>query len=430
MGSSITLTPGLLQTAKIVGAMSPRPFLAGTLVIELGEVYSAPFAGKLLADLGADVIKIESLPKGDPARSMPPFARSPSPGAGPRDTSLMFAWLNANKRSVALNLRTITGRKLLKGLLAKADIFLHNKQPKDLEALGLTYEELHAQFPRLVVASVTPYGQTGPYRNRKAYPSTALHMTGASWYTPQHVDALDEPPLSLPGRPAAVMGGLAVAMGALTAIVSRKVTGQGSHVDVSETESVMPTQSTPVNRFSFDGMVEPRNERIYGIGPFDFFRVKDGWTSIFLVQDAHWNRLVKLMGDPDWSKDPIFKDRRTRAQYKEDVTALMQPWLLEQTNEDFYVKAQAADLPIGPARTIDKTLTDPQFVSRRIFRKARHPATGDMAYLRPPYLTPSLPWQTPAPSPRLGQHTSAVLMSTLGLSRRQLTTLAAQGVIA
>ncbi len=410
--------------------MKNRPFLSGTVVVELGDVYSAPFAGKLLADLGADVIKVEALPGGDPARGMPPFAKRPPPSASSRDTSLMFAWLNANKRSIALNLETATGRKLLKGLLAKADIFLHSRQSAELEALGMTFAALHADFPRLVVTSVTPFGQTGPYRNRKAYPSTALHMTGASWYTPQHVDSLDAPPLSLPGRPAAVMGGLAAAMGALTAILSRKVDGQGRHVDISEAEAVMPTQSTPTNRFSFDGIVEPRNERIYGIGPFDFYKVKDGWTSIFLVQDAHWSRLMKLMGDPEWAKEPIFKDRRTRAQYKEDVAALMQPWLLEQSNEDFYVKAQASDLPIGPARTIDRSLTDPQFVSRRIYRKGKHPTTGEMAYLRPPYLTPGLPWQTPRPSPRLGQHTSEVLMSTLGLSRRQLTTLAAQEVIA
>ncbi len=410
--------------------MKSRPFLSGTTVLELGEVYTAPFAGKLLADLGADVIKIESLPGGDPARGMPPFARRPAPGASSQDTSLMFAWLNANKRSVALNLKTQTGRKLLKGLLAKADIFLHSRRPAELEALEMTYSALHAEFPRLVVTSVTPFGQTGPYRNRKAYPSTALHMTGATWYTPQHVDSLDAPPLSLPGRPAAVMGGLAAAMGALTALLSRKLDGQGSHVDISEAEAVMPTQSTPTNRFSFDGIVEPRNERIYGIGPFDFFKVKDGWTSIFLVQDAHWNRLVKLMGDPEWAKEPIFKDRRTRAQYKEDVAALMHPWLLEQSNEDLYVKAQASDLPIGPARTIDVSLTDPQFVSRGVYRKTAHPSTGEMAYLRPPYLTPGLPWQPPKPSPRLGQHTSEVLMATLGISRRQLTTLAAQEVIA
>jgi crotonobetainyl-CoA:carnitine CoA-transferase CaiB-like acyl-CoA transferase len=406
-----------------------RPFLSGVVVLELGEVYAAPFAGKLLADLGADVIKIESLPGGDPGRAMPPFARRPAPGASACDASLMFAWLNAGKRSVALNLKTETGRKLLKGLLAKADIFLHSLRPMEIEAIGMSFPSLHAEFSRLVVTAVTPFGQTGPYRNRKAYSSTALHSTGASWYTPQHVDSLDDPPLSLPGRPTAVMGGLAAATGSLTALLSRKVSGQGSHVDISEAETLMPTQSTPTNRLSFDGLVEPRNERIYGIGPFDFFKVKDGWTSIFLVQDAHWNRLVKLMGDPEWAKDPIFKDRRTRAQYKEDVAALMQPWLLEQSNEDLYVKAQAADLPIGPARTIDKALKDPQFVHRGIYRKVAHPALGEMAYLRPPYLTPDLPWRPPAPSPSLGQHTSQVLMSSLGLCRRQLTTLAAQEVI-
>jgi formyl-CoA transferase len=213
------------------------------------------------------------------------------------------------------------------------------------------------------------------------------------------------------------------------ALWARQYDGQGRHVDISEAESMLPTMATPINRFSFEGQVESRAGRVHGQAPFDFYRVKDGYASIFLVQEAHWDRFVALMGSPAWAKAEMFTDRRTRAQYKEDLAALMEPWLREQRNDELYVKAQAMDIPIGPARTMDEVLADRHFAERGVFRRARHPELGPVTWLHPPYRSSRGPWPTPPPAPELGQHTAEVLASWLGLSRRDLAGLAAAGVI-
>lgn len=405
--------------------MSPR-FLEGVTIIEWGEVLTAPFCGKVLADLGADVIKVESLPDGDPGRGLPPFAGGvPGP-----HRSLLFEHLNADKRSVALDLRTAPGRGLFLALLAEADALVEDRPLKEKEALGLTYEALHTRLAGLVVTSVSPYGQTGPYRYDAGYPSVSYHMSGAGYVTPPSVDSAERPPTSLPGRPAAMTGGLIAAAGTQMALLARRLDGRGRHVDVSEVESMLPLLATPINRYAFEGRVESRTGRVAGQAPFDFYRVKDGYASIFLVQEAHWQRLVKMMGDPDWAKVPPFAtDRRTRAQYKEDLAALMEPWLLNQENDDLYAKAQANDVPIGPARTMPEVVADPHFAYRGVFRKARHWALGEMTYLQPPYRTPRLPWQTPAPAPALGQHTADMLTGLLGLARREVAALVAAGAV-
>ncbi len=394
-------------------------------VVEWGECLTAPFAGKVLRDLGAQVVKVESLPAGDYGRELPPFAGGrPGPGR-----SLFFEYLNGGKRSAALDLREEAGRELLLALLAEADALLEDRPLREKEAWGLTYDRLHERFPSLVVATVSPYGQNGPYRYDPGYPSVSFHMSGAGWTTPPSVESVERPPLSLPGRPAAVMGGLAAAAALQTALMACALDGQGRHADVSEVEAMLPTMATPINRFSFEGKVEPRTERVHGVAPFDHYRVKDGYASIFLVQEAHWERFVAMMGNPEWAKAEMFKDRRMRAQYQEDMAALMEPWLRQQANEELYVKAQALDIPIGPARRMDEVLRDAHFAARGVFRRAQHPEMGATTYLHPPYRSSDGPWETPAPAPYLGQHTAEVLMSWLGLCRRDVAGLAAAGLV-
>ncbi|MEE9285471.1 MAG: CoA transferase [Dehalococcoidia bacterium] len=400
-------------------------FLAGTRVIEWGEALTAPFCGKLLADLGAQVIKIEPLPGGDAGRGLPPFAG----GVPGRQRSLLFAHLNAGKRGVALDLATAPGRELLHALFGEADALIEDRPLAQKEAMGFTYERLHADYPSLVVTSVSPYGQTGPYRDYHGYPSVSFHMSGAGYVTPPLVQSSEQPPLSLPGRPAAISGGLAAAAGTQMALLARRFDGRGRHVDVAEVESMLAMMATPINRYAMEGRVEKREERSTGLAPFAFFPVKDGYVSIFLVQEAHWRRLVAMMGDPDWADNELFADRRARAQYLEDVTALMHPWLSQQRKEELYAQAQALDIPIGPAHTMDDVLADDHFAHRGVFHRGSHPAFGPMTYLQPPYRASRGRWSPPSPAPGLGEHTRDVLMSWLGLSRREVAALAAAGVV-
>ena len=399
--------------------------LTGITIIEWGEAITAPFCGKVLADLGATVIKLESLPQGDPGRGLPPFAGE-RPG---RDRSLLFAHLNARKQGVAIDMTTNAGLEIFEALLGEADVLIEDRTPEERAAAGIAYDDVHAKFPTLVVTSLTPYGCTGPYKDRRGEPSVSSHMSGAAYATPSEVASVEQPPLSLAGRPAAMTGGLCGAAATLLALLSRSFDQQGRHADVAEVETMLPVMASPLNLLAFDGSVQPREDRGHGLAPFDFYPVKDGYASVFLVQEAHWQRLLELMGNPEWADVPMFADRRIRAQYREDLSNLLQPWFEEQRNEDLYQRAQAMDLPIGPVRGMAEVLADDQSAFREVFQRGHHPSFGDMLYIQPPYRSTAVPWQTPAPAPSLGQHTNDILQGWLGVSKREVASLAAAGVI-
>ena len=398
-------------------------FLAGTRIVEWGEALTAPYCGKLLAELGAQVVKIEPLPDGESGRGLPPFAGD-IPGA---QRSLLFEHLNAGKRSVALDLESARGRELLLALVGAADALVEDRPLAEKERLGFTFERLHRASPALVVTSVSPYGQTGPYARHKGYPSVSFHMSGAGYVTPARVERPDQPPLSLPGRPAAITGGLIAAAGTQMALLARRFDGRGRHVDVAEVETMLPMMATPINRYAMEERPEARTERATGVAPFDFFPVKDGYASVFLVQEAHWQRFLAMMGNPEWAESDLFVDRRARAQYREDVAALMQPWLSQQRKEELYAEAQAMDIPIGSAREMDEVLADDHFARRGVFQRGRHPAFGSMTYIQPPYRTSRGRWRPPAPAPRLGEHTAEVLTGWLGVSPHEAAAFVAEG---
>ncbi len=399
--------------------------LAGIRILELGEGLTAPFAGKLLADLGAEVTKVELLPSGDSGRAEPPFGGEvPGPGR-----SLLFAHLNAQKQSVALNLSCHPGRAILKGLLRDADALLCGYGPVELARLGLSVEDLHQALPHLVIACVTPFGMTGPSSPAPGSPFASFHASGAGHTNPFYVPSLDRPPLTLPGKPGAMTGGLMGAAGCLLALLARRTYGGGEIVDVSEVETLSPVVADQTNNYSFSGTVEQRNKRVKGMAPFGFFPVKDGYASLFIIQEAQWQRFVHMMGDPEWTKAEMFQVRRTRAQYKEDLEALMAPWLSEQEGEDLYVRSQANDVPIGPARTMDMVLKDRHLVARGAFAPGKRADGSPMTGLRAPYRVDDQATADGRRAPALGAHTREMLIARLGFSARDLDALTAAGVI-
>ncbi|MBM4404627.1 MAG: hypothetical protein FJ039_00350 [Chloroflexi bacterium] len=401
------------------------PLLTGLRIIELGEEVTTPFAGKLLADLGADVLKVEPLPFGDRGREAPPFAgERPGPG-----NSLLFAHLNAAKRSIALRLSTPTGRALFKSLLREADALLCGYTPAVLASFGLSLENLQRDLPRLVIASVTPFGLTGPDRDAPGSPFVSYQASGAGHTSPFYVPGPESPPLVLPGRPAAVTGGLMGAAACLLALMARRHNGGGTLVDVSEVETLFPVVADQTNNYNFSGVVERRNKRVKGMAPFGFFPVKDGYASLFIIQEAQWQRFVRMMGDPEWTKAEMFQVRRTRAQYKEDLEALMAPWLDEQEAEDLYVRSQAADVPIGPARTMDNVMKDEQLIARRAFAPGKRADGGPFIGLRAPYRVDGEMTPDGRRAPALGEHTRDLLMAWLGLSAADVDALSAAGVV-
>jgi len=368
-------------------------FLNGITVLEWGEAFTAPLCGKILADLGANVIKAEP-PGGEPGRAMPPF-KIGSPGAG---RSLLFEHLNAGKESV-----TIASSADLDDLASDADVLLEGHLDYTTN-VSAALDTLRNTFPHLIITSVSSFGRVGPLAKAPGYPSMAFHMSGAGFVTPPQVKSLSSPPLSLPGRPAAVIGGYCAAAATVLSLLMRGMDGKGRLADIAEVEGMIPMLATPINQYSAEGVITARDERIHGMAPFDFYAVKDGWASIFLVQEVHWQRLVELMGSPEWADTEMFADRRVRAQYKEDLNNIMQPWLHDQDNEELYALAQSKDIPIGPARTIDEVLADPHFIERQVLTRSPHPHLGTMEHLRPPFRWRGQQWTPPSPAPEPGSH--------------------------
>lgn len=375
----------------------PVSFLSGITVLEWGEAFTAPLCGKILADLGANVIKAEP-PGGEPGRNIPPL-KLRSPGAG---RSLLFEHLNAGKKSVI-----IENSADLHDLATGADVLLEGHLDYKTD-VAVTLANIRKSLPHLIITLVSAFGRVGPWSNAPGYPSMAFHMSGAGFVTPPQVKSLSLPPLSLPGRPAAVIGGYCAAAATVLSLLMRGVDGKGRLADIAEVEGMIPMLATPINQYSAEDVITARDERIHGMAPFDFYAVKDGWASIFLVQEAHWQRLVELMGSPEWASAEMFADRRVRAQYKEDLNNIMQPWLHDQGNEELYALAQSKDIPIGPARTIGQVLADPHFVERQVLTRSPHPHLGEMDHLRPPFRWRGQQWTPPSPAPEPGDDSELV----------------------
>ena len=237
-------------------------FLNGITVLEWGEAFTAPLCGKILADLGANVIKAEP-PGGEPGRAMPPF-KIGSPGAG---RSLLFEHLNAGKESV-----TIASSADLDDLASDADVLLEGHLDYTTN-VSAALDTLRNTFPHLIITSVSSFGRVGPLAKAPGYPSMAFHMSGAGFVTPPQVKSLSSPPLSLPGRPAAVIGGDCAAAATVLSLLMRGMDGKGRLADIAEVEGMIPMLATPINQYSAEGVITARDERIHGMAPFDFYAV-------------------------------------------------------------------------------------------------------------------------------------------------------------
>jgi crotonobetainyl-CoA:carnitine CoA-transferase CaiB-like acyl-CoA transferase len=305
--------------------MRPGP-LTQLRIIEYSTSIAAAACGKMLADLGAAVVKVEPPRTGDPARHHGPFPDDlPDP-----ERSGLFLSLNTNKRGVTLDPALPTGRDLLHGLLAEADVFLHNWSPAEAAALGLDDEHLRQPHPQLIVGAITPYGSSGPYANYKGADITACAAGGVSIGT----GFADRPPLTLPLSLGAHFASVAATAAILLATFGRDVTGRGQFVDVSETDTLaILLAGYGIPTYIYRGVTGIRAGRHMSLGlyPNAVFECQDGFVCIDCPQLAQWNRLLELMGNPSWAHEPRYRDRRQiTEQYPREVDARMVPWLMER----------------------------------------------------------------------------------------------------
>jgi len=403
----------------------PTTLLSGLTVVEWGNYVSAPYCGRLLAQLGARVYKVEP-PSGDEARAYGPF-----PGDLPDpECSGLFLYLNAGKVGVTLDVTQTTGKDLLFRLLSKADVFVTNWPLTFRRRLGLDYETLHERFPELIVVSVTIFGDTGPRSEDTAYSIDADAVSGACW-------AIGDPerePLILPCSQAEFQAGAHAAAATIAAVLARDRGYGGQHVDIAASDVLATYVGTNSLIFIFHGLKWARaGRRAFGSGgpyPYVILPCKDGLVVLICRARHEWERLVRAMGQPEWASNPRYQDLiRMGRDYPEEVDALIMPWLSRHTRAELLHIAAEYNFPIGPVHRMTEVVNHPHLRERGFFVEQPHPLLGSVRVPGLPYRFDETFPSHPGPAPRLGEHNELVFCDELGLSRGELVQLRRAGVI-
>src|SRR5215510_1433622 len=404
--------------------------LSGLKVVELSERVAGPFCTKVMADLGASVIKLEKPGTGDVARSRGPFPNDePHP-----DRSVLFLYLNTNKLGVTLDLDKPAGAELFHGLVKDADILVETQTPDFLDSLGLGFASLHARYPRLIVTSITPFGQTGPYKNYKAYNLNCFHTGVIGYETPFNfvTDPENEPPIKTGGQQADLLAGWTAAAATMCAVFHRDLTGQGQHVDISEVEAVAHMVRPNFALYSHEPPEGPNRRRFlrrtkWGLAYV--FPCRNGHLALLALTDQHWESLKELMGRPEWAESEIFATLMQRFQHMDALEASVAAWVSEQDRDELARRGQELHIPAFPVRDIQEVITSEQYRERQFFIEVDHPATGPLTYPGAPFKLSATPWQIRSPAPRLGEHNTQIYGERLSLSLKKLEQLHQQGVI-
>ena len=385
--------------------------LTGISVLEFGPGFSGAYCAKLLADLGAEVIKIEP-PEGDPARNRGPFPdHKPDP-----EKSGLFIYLNTNKYGITLDCEKPGSREIFFKLVGQADILVQTFPPARLSGLGLTYEILAKENPRLIMVSLTPYGQTGPYRDYRARTLNVCQVSGAS--SIMQTGALEREPVKNAGLSDDFDCGQNAAVAALGTVLSREKTGRGAHLDISMQEALMSLGRVDTLRFANEGGVMRRDLRGVVVG--GMMETSDGYLNLVAIQENQWEGLVKLMGDPEWSRDEICKDEMSRAWYADDINTKVQAWMKPQKKEEMYHRGQALGVPVTPIYDPREVVNSPQTAAREFIVEVEHPEIGKLRMPQSSSRFSETPWRFRRPAPRLGEHNRFIYVERLGLSPEEV----------
>ena len=378
----------------------------GLKVIEYGEGVAAAFGAKVLADLGADVIKVEP-PEGDSLRRRGPFPGDrPSPEA-----SGIFLYLNANKRGVTLDLGGSEGRAAFARLLQGADVVIHNVVPGLRAELGLASADLTSRYPALIVTAISPFGESGPHANYKAHELTVANASGWAFLSPGASPHPELPPLKAFGSQHQMQGGLHASLTTMAALLSKKKNGKGQAIEVSQQECVAAMLEMNFMHWTYAGRETSRcGNRL--LGPWFILDCADGQCFLICVEEHQWQALVEFMGSPEWAKEEIFKDRLARGANMDALFALMSEWASTFKVQDLFREGQKRRIPVAAVNRMGEVYGDEHLKSRGFFVDVTHPVAGS-------YRMPSVPFHSQAgtytlrrSAPRLGEHNAEVLTAS------------------
>lgn len=397
--------------------------LAGTKILEYAKFVSGPYCAKLLADLGAEVIKIEEPGSGDEARRREPFLNDiPHP-----ERSGLFLYLNTNKLGITLNPEYPSGRDIFIKLVKDADILISDKSAKALKELGLEYDRLSQINPRLIMISITPFGHTGPYSNYKAYHLNSYHSGVLGYITPRNSPNLDREPVKIGGLVGEYACGLSSAIATLAALYYQRITGLGQHIDASKQETLISLQRAYAAFFPNVGVNPSRQAETRAMG--GLMQCKDGYVSVSFFEDHQWTALVKLIGNPDWAQDEKYRDMGSRIAYYGQIEDSILQWMMQHTRAEITERAQALSIPSGPVLSVEEVVNSEQAKARQLFAEIEHPQAGRFKYPTAPYLFSETPWAVERPAPLLGEHDEEIYCRRLGYTKQDLIRMSQAGII-
>jgi crotonobetainyl-CoA:carnitine CoA-transferase CaiB-like acyl-CoA transferase len=391
--------------------------LAGCRVVELAHIMAGPVCGLMLADMGAEVVKVEKIAGDDTRRMLPPDVNG---------ESAAFMMMNRNKRGIALDLKQPDAREALLRLLDRADVVIENYRKGTMEKLGLGYETLKARNPGLIYCEISGFGRSGPYAERGGFDLIAQGMSGLMSITGE---GPGRPPVKVGAPVTDITAGILAAMGVLAAYARKLQTGEGQRVDTSLFEAgIVHTYWQSAIAFATGvspgamGSAHPLN------APYQAFRTADGWVNIGAANQKNWERLVDILGRPELGSDPRFATNDQRMANRPALEAALNAVFETKTTEAWLAILEAGGFPAGPVLSIGEMHEDPQALARQMVVTTDHPVAGAVKTLGLPVKFSGTPGGIHRPAPVLGQHSRAVL-AELGYAERDVERMIGTGAI-
>ncbi len=395
----------------------PLP-LAGIRVVDVTRALSGPFCTMLLGDQGAEVIKIEQPGRGDDTR------HQSNPMVGGENSA--FLATNRNKKSITIDLRKPQGQELARTIVREADVFVENFRPGKAEELGLGYETLRQENPRLVYCSISGWGADGPHAQRGGYASTAEAAGGLMAITGEH----DRTPVKIGASIVDNIAGLFAKDAITAALLARERSGLGQKIETSLLESAVAVLSMAASAYLMGGVVADRwgSEHEYNV-PWKAFKSLDGYLMLCSSSEGQWRKLCELLGQPELAEDPRFLTMKLRAKNRQELYAIMDEIVAGKTTREWLEKADQASAAAAPVNTMDQVFSDPQVLHRQMLLSVRHSTLGDIPQVGHAQKFSATPAQIKLPPPLLGEHTEELLRNLLGLPEGEIRKLRAEGVI-
>ena len=406
----------------------PGP-LSHVRVLDLSRVLAGPWAGQNLADLGAEVIKVERPGPGDDSRAFgPPWVKDKA-GKVTRD-SAYFTAANRGKKSITLNIAKPAGQALVRRLAGKSDVLLENYKHGDLARYGLGYEDLKADNPRLIYCSVTGFGQTGPYRERPGYDFMIQGMGGMMSVTGEPDDAPGGGPQRAGVPIADIITGMYASIAICAALASRAETGKGQHLDLALLDSQIALLAYQNTNYFSTGTPPKRIGNLHpNIVPYQPFKSKDGEVIIACGNDNLFRKFCEVAGCPELAIDPRFSTNGKRVENRAEITALLQKIFIEKSTAEWLPLLEAAGVPNGPINDLAQVFEEPQVKARGVKIELEHAAAGKLPLVASPMRFSGTPLEYRLAPPLLGEHTDQVLRELLKLSAAEIDKLRAEGII-